>query len=100
MRVLIVANADIGLYKFRKELLEELVKENEVYIALPTGEFYEELVAFAKKYNISPKEAFQYLFNYKGIEFLKENYEVEHTLSFDNVVEDVSILCRRNGGIL
>ena len=34
------------------------------------------------------------------IEFLKENYEVEHTLSFDNVVEDISILCRRNGGIL
>ena len=55
---------------------------------------------FAKKYNISAKEAFQYLFNYKGIEFLKENYEVEHTLSFDNVVEDISILCRRNGGIL
>ena len=55
---------------------------------------------FAKKYNISPKEAFQYLFNYKGIEFFKENYEVEHTLSFDNVVEDISILCRRNGGIL
>lgn len=45
MRVLIVANADIGLYKFRKELLEELVKRNEVYIALPKGEFYDELVA-------------------------------------------------------
>ena len=55
---------------------------------------------FARKYNISLKEAFQYLFKYKGIEFLKENYEVEHTLSFDNVVEDISILCRRNGGML
>lgn len=50
MRVLIVANADIGLYKFRKELLEELVKENEVYIALPKGEFYQELIAIGCHY--------------------------------------------------
>lgn len=53
MRVLIVANADIGLYKFRKELLEELVKENEVYIALPKGEFYEELVAIGCHYIVT-----------------------------------------------
>ena len=50
MRVLIVANADIGLYKFRKELLEELVKNNEVYIALPKGDFYNELVAIGCRY--------------------------------------------------
>lgn len=53
MRVLIVANADIGLYKFRKELLEELVKENEVYIALPKGEFYEELIAIGCNYIVA-----------------------------------------------
>lgn len=39
MRVMILANNDIGLYKFRKELIEELVKDNEVYICLPTGEY-------------------------------------------------------------
>lgn len=53
MKVLIVANADIGLYKFRKELLEELVKENEVYIALPKGEFYDELVAIGCHYIVT-----------------------------------------------
>lgn len=53
MRVLIVANADIGLYKFRKELLEELVKKNEVYIALPRGEFYDELVSIGCKYIVT-----------------------------------------------
>ena len=41
-----------------------------------------------------------YLYNHKAIKFLKENYEAEHTLSFDNVMEDLSILCRRNGGAL
>lgn len=55
---------------------------------------------FAKKLKLSPKEAFMYLYNHKAIKFLKENYEAEHTLSFDNVMEDLSILCRRNGGAL
>ena len=38
MRVLILANLDLGLYKFRKELIEELLnKGHEVYISLPDG---------------------------------------------------------------
>lgn len=40
MRVLILANNDVGLYKFRKELLERLVSDgNEVYASLPDGDF-------------------------------------------------------------
>ena len=39
MRILILANNDVGLYKFRKELIEEILKQkNEVYISLPSGE--------------------------------------------------------------
>lgn len=55
---------------------------------------------FAQKYNLSAREAFQYLFQFKGIEFIKENYEAEHTLSFQTVLDDLAILCRRNGGML
>lgn len=41
-KVLILANNDIGLYKFRKELLERLLAGgHEVYICLPKGEFVE-----------------------------------------------------------
>ena len=43
MKVLILANYDVGLYKFRKELLETLVKEHEVYISLPVGIYTQEL---------------------------------------------------------
>ena len=32
-KILILANNDVGLYKFRKELLLELLKDNEVYIS-------------------------------------------------------------------
>ena len=38
-KILIVANFDVGLYNFRRELLTELLKAYEVHIALPDGEF-------------------------------------------------------------
>lgn len=38
-KILILTNNDVGLYKFRKELIEKLVVENEVFISLPFGEY-------------------------------------------------------------
>ena len=55
---------------------------------------------FANKHNLSIKEAFQYLFRYKGIAFIKENYDIEHTLDFETILEDLGILCKNNGGTL
>lgn len=51
MKVLILANNDVGLYKFRKELLERLVSEKHtVYVSLPQGEFIEEIQNIGCKY--------------------------------------------------
>lgn len=55
---------------------------------------------FANRYKMSSKEAFQYLFQFKGIAFLKENYDVEHTLDFETILDDLEILCKKNGGAL
>lgn len=55
---------------------------------------------FAQQYNLTAQEAFRYLFKFKGIAFIKENYEAEHTLDFGTIIEDLGILCRRNGGTL
>ena len=55
---------------------------------------------FANKNDLSIKEAFQYLFRYKGIAFIKENYDIEHTLDFETILEDLGILCKNNGGTL
>ncbi len=55
---------------------------------------------FAKKYNMKLKDAFQFLYQYKAIQFIKENYEIEHTLSFEDVVEDMLLICEKNGGVL
>lgn len=38
-KVLILANNDVGLYKFRKELLEELVRDFEVFVSVPNGDY-------------------------------------------------------------
>lgn len=49
-KILILANSDLGLYKFRKELIEELLKEHEVFISLPEGEFIKELIELGCNY--------------------------------------------------
>ena len=43
-KVMILANNDVGLYKFRRELLEALLEEHEVHIVLPDGGFVAEMV--------------------------------------------------------
>ncbi len=44
MRILVLANFDVGLYNFRKELIKKLIDDgNEVYISLPYGDRVEQL---------------------------------------------------------
>lgn len=38
MKILILANFDVGLYQFRRELIEELLKEHQVLLSLPDGD--------------------------------------------------------------
>lgn len=39
MRILLLANSDIGLYRFRKELVSRLAGEHELVLSLPPGRF-------------------------------------------------------------
>ena len=55
---------------------------------------------FAERFGLSNPQAYRYLARYKGIDFLQEFYDVEHTLSFEDVVADVALYCRNNGGTL
>ncbi|MEA4914551.1 MAG: glycosyltransferase family 4 protein [Christensenella sp.] len=51
MKALILANSDVGLYKFRRELLEKLLSNgNEVVVALPDGKFIPDIIALGCKY--------------------------------------------------
>lgn len=55
---------------------------------------------FAHEHNLTAKEAFQFLFEHKAIEFLKENYDIEHTLSLEDALSDMLMICKKNGGML
>ncbi|MGO4961249.1 glycosyltransferase family 4 protein [Jeotgalibaca porci] len=74
-KILILANNDIGLYKFRRELIEELLKDNQVFISLPNGEFVKELIDLGCEFidtNISrrgtnPITDLKLMFEYKKI---------------------------------
>lgn len=51
MRILILANTDKGLYKFRKELISELIDDgNEVYISIPEGIYKKDLIDLGCNY--------------------------------------------------
>lgn len=50
---------------------------------------------FAKRFNIASKDAFIYLYDHKGIEFIKEHYDIEHTLSLDDAVDNLALLFRQ-----
>lgn len=68
-KILILANYDVGLYKFRKELVEKLVENYEVYISLPDGEYIKELKDM-------------------GCHFIETNVDRRGT----NIVSDVNLL--------
>ncbi len=51
MHILILANNDVGLYNFRKELIQKLISMgNEVYISLPYGEKVEPLIRYGCRF--------------------------------------------------
>ena len=55
---------------------------------------------FARRNNISQRDAYLFLQQYQGISFLNEFYDVEHTLSMNDAMDDLESVCRKNGGVL
>lgn len=53
---------------------------------------------FAANKRLTEKQAFNYLCNHGAIDFLVEFYDVEHTLSFDDAVKDMTLISQQNGG--
>lgn len=53
---------------------------------------------FATAYNLTIKEASNYLKRYKGLEFLTIHYEAQHLLSIEDSVQDLAQVCSNNGG--
>ena len=55
---------------------------------------------FADRHGLTLPDAYLYLRKHTGIQFLQDFYDVEHTLSFEEAVDDLTKVCARNGGAL
>lgn len=56
------------------------------------------ILEFGDRHGLTLAQATNYLRRYSGLDFLVEFYDVEHTLSFSDCVEDLTIICQKNGG--
>ncbi|MBD9094166.1 MAG: DUF3791 domain-containing protein [Bacteroides oleiciplenus] len=55
---------------------------------------------FARAKQISYRAAVNYLSSFKGLSFLQEHHEIEQTLSYNEIIDDLSRVCSKNGGNL
>ena len=53
---------------------------------------------FAANKSLTEKQAFDYLCNHEAMDFLVEFYDVEHTLSFEDAINDLTLVSQQNGG--
>ena len=53
---------------------------------------------FAQRKELPLRDAFQYLWAYNGLALLDECYEAIHLQSIDDAVDDLTVVCQRNGG--
>ena len=58
------------------------------------------IIEFARRHNLTIRESSNYLNRFKGLDFLSEFYDVEHTLSFNDCVDDLTVVCMNNGGAI
>lgn len=71
--------------------MEYAIKDQVYYITAIVSEF-------ALRYGLNTQQAYRYLSRFGGIDFVTRHYGVEHTLPFDDVIEDLSEYCQRRGG--
>ncbi|MBS7272611.1 MAG: DUF3791 domain-containing protein [Fibrobacter sp.] len=53
---------------------------------------------FAANKSLTEKQAFDYLCNHGAMDFLVKFYDVEHTLSFEDAINDLTLVSQQNGG--
>jgi hypothetical protein len=55
---------------------------------------------FAQTFNVDWRESFNYLYRFKGLDFLRKHYGYEHTQPTYRTIEALTDICRKNGGHL
>ena len=98
MRILILANNDVGLYKFRKEVMEALVIDNEVFACLPNGDLIPQIEELGVKFiqdefdrhGTNPISEIKHYLHYKKV--IKQCRDSERKLFLEKYnVEDIEL---------
>ncbi len=55
---------------------------------------------FAKAKRLTDSQAYRYLQRFKAISFINTHYDIAHTLRMEDVLEDLTAYCRRQGGAI
>ena len=55
---------------------------------------------FAKRFALTPRQAYRYISRYGGIQLIEKHYGIMHTLTFDDVVDSLASYCANQGGAL
>ncbi|MBQ7931401.1 MAG: DUF3791 domain-containing protein [Clostridia bacterium] len=55
---------------------------------------------FAARKKMDRRSSFRYLYNNKGIQYLMEHYDIEHTLPINDTIDALTIVCMQNGGTI
>ena len=76
MRILVLSNIGSGLYKFRREVLAEMAKENEVFFCVPSDEYISLLTDMGcqfidnpllERHGVNPLKELKLLFFYRRV---------------------------------
>ena len=51
---------------------------------------------YADRHGLTRADTFDYLMRNKGLDFLEDCYDAEHTLSLDDALDDLDAVCKRN----
>ena len=84
--------------KLKRQTVPKIVKDMRDKYQIP---FINACIrALAKRVGLPVKSAFQYLDRFKGMEFLVDFYPTLHLQSLDDTVDDLIVMCKKNGGAL
>ena len=102
-----IENGSVVNIKTLKKVIDVLEMNLNVKISTPrqlnhkiAGFIIACISEFAVSYNLTIREASNYLKRYQGLDFLTKHYDAQHLLSIEDSVQDLAKICYNNGGAI
>jgi hypothetical protein len=53
---------------------------------------------FAQAHHLNDRQAYRYMERFHAIDFIDRHYNIAHTQSFEDIVQDITLYCQKQGG--